>query len=332
MENTIDTSSMNDTAVTNVSSSLLSEAETAAITQAAQVALAEPRNPIIEAMHDFNDGIINAVNDFSIASGLPWWACIAVATVGLRFVILPFTIKTQKNTVTMQKVRQEVEKMSHLNDGTMEGRMKLAQVQQVESAKHGVSPLSMLGLGLAQAPFYIYFFVLVKTACEDFPHFVKNGGALWFQDLSVADPFYVLPVVSSAMQLASIHLTFTEETPLVMKIIFSGLCVLPLYFTLSFSAGLNVYWCINSLLFVIQNYLFRQEAVKRFFGIPILVPAVKSASIKMAPPIRPSATITEQITKKDLLEKARRLEKLKQEKEELEKSSTLDKIFPRRRK
>ncbi|EGG21561.1 putative oxidase assembly protein [Cavenderia fasciculata] len=300
--------------------SIISQPSTTTTTT--QIIYDTPQNPIIEAVSNFNTGIVESINNFSISSGCPWWLCIAGMTVGLRFLILPLTVKQQRSAAAMALVKEEMEKHSYLNDGTTEGKMKLFTLQREISVKHGVSPMKLLFVGLAQAPAYIYLFYIIRSACVDFPQFVTNGGLLWFPNLSIVDPYvYALPIISSLFQWTSMRLSFTETTPLIMKIVFGGLCILPLYFTLDFPAGLNLYWCINSLLFVVQNYIFKKPAVKRFFNIPIHGKPTTGAGSAME--IRTAPEVIKKVAPESIFpeDKAMRLEKLKLEVKEKKKDA-----------
>ncbi|GAM28239.1 hypothetical protein SAMD00019534_114150 [Acytostelium subglobosum LB1] len=323
--NPINTEGINSVAEVNVSHQLVD-----AITTSLPP---PPPNPIIEAVTNFNDSIVEAVNQFAVSTGTPWWLCIVTGTIILRTLLLPFTVKTQRNQVKMMAVREEMEKNSYLNDGTMEGRMKLMALQQELSAKNGVSPLSMMGLAIAQAPFYIYFFVLIRNACMEFPQYLSQGGMLWFRDLSAMDPTYMLPVLSSFFQFISVRMTFTEGTNIVMKTLMGGLCLIPLFFTLTFPAGLNIYWCVNSLIFILQNWLFRKVSVKKFFNIPLSKAdvGIKTSTIQYAPVKNVAPTITEELAKKDNAVLVDKLTKLRQE-VKTAKTRAMDESFGTRRR
>jgi YidC/Oxa1 family membrane protein insertase len=86
-----------------------------------------------------------------------------------------------------------------------------------------------------------------------YPSFT-DGGILWFQDLSHADPTYLLPIISAVTMLAAMEITSKNIDPQqrwLMRLLPIGFTV----FLLSFPAGLFVYWITSNLVTLIQNYV-----------------------------------------------------------------------------
>jgi YidC/Oxa1 family membrane protein insertase len=87
----------------------------------------------------------------------------------------------------------------------------------------------------------------------EYPSFV-NGGIMWFQDLSQADPTYLLPIISAVTMLAATEITLKNVDPQqrwLMRLLPVGFTV----FLISFPAGLFVYWITSNLFTLAQNYL-----------------------------------------------------------------------------
>jgi YidC/Oxa1 family membrane protein insertase len=81
-----------------------------------------------------------------------------------------------------------------------------------------------------------------------------EGGILWFQNLSVADPYYILPVVSALTMLAATEITAKNIDPQqrwLMRLLPIGITV----FLFNFPAGLFVYWITSNLVTLTQNYV-----------------------------------------------------------------------------
>jgi YidC/Oxa1 family membrane protein insertase len=86
-----------------------------------------------------------------------------------------------------------------------------------------------------------------------YPSFT-DGGILWFQDLSHADPTYLLPIISAVTMLAATEITSKNVDPQQRWL----MRLLPIGFTaflLSFPAGLFVYWITSNLVTLVQNYV-----------------------------------------------------------------------------
>jgi YidC/Oxa1 family membrane protein insertase len=68
--------------------------------------------------------------------------------------------------------------------------------------------LGSMALPLAQAPFMIFTFVGIRGMCKLPVESMKEGGILWFTDLTAVDPFYILPVLSVAGIMAVVYVIF----------------------------------------------------------------------------------------------------------------------------
>jgi YidC/Oxa1 family membrane protein insertase len=81
-----------------------------------------------------------------------------------------------------------------------------------------------------------------------------DGGILWFQNLSQADPTYLLPILSAVTMLAATEITLKNVDPQqrwLMRLLPVGFTI----FLISFPAGLFVYWITSNLFTLGQNYL-----------------------------------------------------------------------------
>lgn len=146
-----------------------------------------------------------------ISTGLPWWATIAVTTVTIRTLLVPFIVKLQGNTARLHNVKPQLERLTEnmklakeSNDTAALARFS-AQTQEL-FAKNDCNPIKSLILPLIQAPIMISFYLALRDMANlPVPQF-QDGGLAWFTDLTIADPTYVLPVASSLGFLAIMEL------------------------------------------------------------------------------------------------------------------------------
>jgi YidC/Oxa1 family membrane protein insertase len=92
-----------------------------------------------------------------------------------------------------------------------------------------------------------------RTVPAQYPSF-HEGGILWFQNLSDADPYFILPVLSALTMLAATEITSKNIDPQqrwLMRLLPIGITI----FLWSFPAGLFVYWITSNLVTLTQNYL-----------------------------------------------------------------------------
>ncbi len=188
--------------------------------------------------------------EFFHDQGLPWWLSIALLTVVVRTLLFPLTLKQVKSMRAMQDLKPEMDKLrAKYKDNRQkqqEELMKLYQERQVNPLG-GCLPL------LVQMPIFITMFYVIRGFGVEHPDFVR-GGILWFQDLTKADPFYVLPIVSAVTMLAASEITAKNLEPQQRWM----MRILPVVFTvflLTFPAGLFMYWITSNLVTLVQNYL-----------------------------------------------------------------------------
>ena len=105
-----------------------------------------------------------------------------------------------------------------------------------------------------------------------------DGGALWFQNLTAADPTFVLPVLSTITTASIVTLTPIPNFSRRNVIIGAGaLACMSLAFTYAFPAMIHLFWTGSSVFTAASITLLKVPAVKQFFGIPSSDPKVSDA-------------------------------------------------------
>lgn len=181
-----------------------------------------------------------ALEAIHVSTGLPWWAAIAAATVAIRVCMIPLNIKVQRNNARVSNINPDLQRiMNNVSEAKKAGDQlaiaKYSQQAQQLFKDNECHPAKSLLLPLVQAPVMISFFMALRAMAElPVPGFL-DGGLAWFTDLSVKDPYYILPVLSSAGMLAILE-TGSETgaaNPQAagMKNFFRGMTVLMIPFT-----------------------------------------------------------------------------------------------------
>ncbi|MES9870075.1 MAG: membrane protein insertase YidC, partial [Sedimenticola sp.] len=120
--------------------------------------------------------------------------------------------------------------------------------------KEKINPLGGCLPILLQIPFFIalYWVLLESVELRQAPFI------LWIEDLSIKDPYYVLPVIMGVSMFLQQKLNPAPPDPMQAKIMMS----LPFVFTIFFAffpAGLVLYWVVNNILSIAQQwYITRQ--------------------------------------------------------------------------
>lgn len=215
-----------------------------------------------------------------ISTGLPWWATIATTTVLIRTALLPFIVKLQGNTARLHNVKPQLDrltqnmKLAQDNNDTAALARFSAETQEL-FAKNDCNPMKTLMLPLLQAPVMISFYLALRDMANlPVPQF-KDGGIFWFTDLTVADPTYILPVVSSLGFLAIMELGSEigggVSQPKGVKNFMRFMAVAMVPLTMSFPSAIFTYWLTSNMYTVAQIGFFRVPAVRRFLNIPQLI-------------------------------------------------------------
>jgi YidC/Oxa1 family membrane protein insertase len=128
--------------------------------------------------------------------------------------------------------------------------------------EEGINPFaSMSGCLplLAQMPI-LYAFYTVLTISIELRH---APFMLWVRDLSLHDPYYVTPILMGTTMLIQQFMTSAAIADPVQR---RMMYVMPLMFTwffLNLPSGLVLYWLVNNLIGILQQYLVNKEADAR---------------------------------------------------------------------
>ena len=214
-------------------------------------------------MLDFLRNFFNPLFDllgFTLTSfhslGAPWWLAIVMLTIIVRTLLFPLTIKQVKSMRNMQELKPDIDaiRTKHKEDP----RKQQEELTKLYSERK-VNPIGGCLPALVQLPIFLILYYTIKEF-ETLDSF-RTGGLLWFQDLTVADPFHILPVLYVATMMASQEISARRAAPEQRKL----MRFLPLVFGVflaigGFPAGLFVYWIASNSISFGQNYLIYRNA------------------------------------------------------------------------
>lgn len=286
-------------------------------------------NDVAEVLSDTSIDIANAsqvVNEVAIAAAdsaypvaflqyfieavhvncaLPWWASIAATTLLIRCLTIPILISQLKATTRLTLMRPELEDLQQRMQRSADaeslerGRQQLSILYK----KYNVSPFTLLKGLLIQGPIFISFYLAITNMAEHVPSF-KEGGALWFYDLSTPDSLYVLPALTALSFLATVELNMQEGlegNPMgsKMKKFSRVLALLTVPITMNFPKAIFCYWITSNLFSLTYGAVMKQPGVKKALGIPIITvpPGPAETSVMSTRPILegpPSSSLVHQ--------------------------------------
>jgi YidC/Oxa1 family membrane protein insertase len=192
--------------------------------------------------------LISGILELFHALGAPWWLSVVLLTVLVRGALFPLTVRQVKNMRTLQDLRPAMDEIR----ARYEKEPRRQQEALVKLYReHKVNPLAGFVPLLIQMPIFIIMYRVIRVHEETFPGFT-SGGLLWFVDLTKADPYFVLPVLSASLMMASGMISARNVAPsqrrmmLLMPVMFTA-------FIARFPAGLFCYWITSNAFTLAQN-------------------------------------------------------------------------------
>lgn len=176
---------------------------------------------------------------------------IILLTVILKLIFWPLTQKSYVSMKAMQTLQPEMKKLREKFSDDKEGlNRKMMELYK----EHRVNPLGGCLPMLVQIP---VFFALYKVLLDTIE--LRHAPFMfWITDLSIKDPYYITPLVMGLTMFIQQKLTPSTMDPMQAKMMMA----MPVVFTfmfLNFPAGLVIYWLVNNLLTIFQQYLIYKK-------------------------------------------------------------------------
>ena len=179
---------------------------------------------------------------------------------GLAIILLTMTIKavfyklSETSYRSMAKMRKVGPRLKTLKERYGSDRQKMNQAMMELYKTEKINPMGGCLPILVQIPVFIaLYWALLETVDLRQAPFI-----LWIQDLSVMDPYYVLPVIMGISMLVQQKLNPTPPDPIQAKVMMA----LPFVFTFFFAffpAGLVLYWVVNNILSIAQQWVITKR-------------------------------------------------------------------------
>ena len=184
---------------------------------------------------------------------------IILLTMGSELLFVPLQYKSYKSMKQMQMIQPKV---AALQEKLKDDRDKLNKELIKLYRDHKVNPVGGCLPMILQMPVFVALFnILYMTIDLRQAPFVGS-----ITDLSVQDPYYVLPIIMGATMVIQQKITPTTMDPTQAKI----MLVLPVFMTflfINFPAGLVLYWLTNNVLTIGQQVLTDRLYANRPFII-----------------------------------------------------------------
>lgn len=180
-----------------------------------------------------------------------WGWAIILLTILIKILFYPLSAASYKSMAGMKKLQPRIQT---LKDRYKDDRQKFQMEMMALYKKEKINPAGGCLPILIQIPVFIalYWVLLESVELRQAPF------ALWLQDLSAPDPYYILPVLMGLSMWAQQKLNPAPMDDIQKKV----MMVMPVALTflfLSFPQGLVLYWVVNNVLSIAQQWLINKK-------------------------------------------------------------------------
>ncbi|XID74922.1 membrane protein insertase YidC [Alkanindiges sp. WGS2144] len=183
-----------------------------------------------------------------------WGWAIILLTCAVKLVLFPLSAKSYRSMAKMRLITPE---MQRLKEEHGEDRMKFSQEMMALYKREQVNPLSGCLPLLLQMPIFLALYWVLMESVE-----LRHAPWLgWIQDLSAMDPLFILPLLMGVTMYVQQMLNPQPTDPMQAKV-FKLMPIIFTVFLLFFPAGLVLYWIVNNLLTILQQWLVNRSIAK----------------------------------------------------------------------
>ncbi|MFJ2715224.1 membrane protein insertase YidC [Pseudomonas sp. NPDC087346] len=180
-----------------------------------------------------------------------WGWSIIFLTMLIKGLFFPLSAASYKS---MARMRAVAPKLAALKEQHGDDRQKMSQAMMELYKKEKINPLGGCLPILVQMPVFLslYWVLLESVEMRQAPFM------LWITDLSIKDPFFILPIIMGATMFIQQQLNPTPPDPMQAKV----MKMMPIIFTfffLWFPAGLVLYWVVNNCLSITQQWYITRK-------------------------------------------------------------------------
>jgi YidC/Oxa1 family membrane protein insertase len=181
-----------------------------------------------------------------------WGWSIVILTILIKAAFFKLTEAQYRSTARMRKLQPRIEQ---LKERYGDDRQRMSQAMMEMYKKEKVNPLGGCLPILVQIPIFIalYWVLLESVELRQAPFI------LWIDNLSVRDPYFILPLLNASFMFATQRLTpMVGMDPLQQKM----MTMMPIVFSIMFAffpAGLVLYWATNAGLSLAQQYYITRK-------------------------------------------------------------------------
>ena len=185
------------------------------------------------------------------------WVLVIFGVV-VRLILWPLNQSAMRSSLKMQRIQPELQALQKKYKGTPEKQQ--AEIMKLYK-EHGMSPFSPLAgclpMLIPMPVLFALYFVFQNTI--EF----RGVSFLWMMDLSLKDPYYILPIVMGISMFVLSWIGLRSSPPNAQaKMMAYFFPVMMTVFFLNLAAGLNLYYAVQNIAALPQQWLIARERAK----------------------------------------------------------------------
>ncbi|HEC68475.1 MAG TPA: membrane protein insertase YidC, partial [Candidatus Desulfofervidus auxilii] len=184
---------------------------------------------------------------------------IILLTVVIKVLFWPLTHTSYKSMQEMQKLQPHI---NRLREKYKDDKERLNKELMNIYKTYKVNPLGGCLPIILQIPVFFALYKALLYAIElrhaNFITYLPFTDKIWLADLSAKDPYYITPILMGISMVIQQKMTPSAMGPGQSKF----MLLMPVFFTflfLNFPSGLVIYWLVNNLLSIVQQFYINRK-------------------------------------------------------------------------
>ncbi|KAA3621009.1 MAG: membrane protein insertase YidC [Proteobacteria bacterium] len=179
-----------------------------------------------------------------------WGWSIIFLTILIKLVFFPLSAASYRSMAKMKNLQPRLKTLKErYGDDRQKFQAEMMKIYKEEK----INPLGGCLPILVQIPVFIALYWVLLESVE-----LRQATWFWLDDLSIKDPFYVLPVLMGVSMVVQQRLNPAPMDDIQKKVMMALPVVFTVFF-LFFPAGLVLYWVVNNVLSIAQQWFITNK-------------------------------------------------------------------------
>lgn len=186
-----------------------------------------------------------------------WGLTIILLTVFVKALFFKLSASSYESMANMRRVTP---KLNDIKERYADDKQKQSQMMMELYKKEKINPMGGCLPIVIQMPVFISLYWVLMESVE-----IRHAPFVgWIQDLSAMDPYYILPLIMGVSMFAQQKLSPMAFTDPMQQKIMQYMPVMFTFFFLWFPSGLVLYWVVNNVLSITQQYVITKRIEAKF--------------------------------------------------------------------